>query len=103
MGIEADASKLVTPKASDSGIALASPHTEASGEHVECPCPEPTTSIVQQESSKFEPVHPLSSETPFDVDGDKSGSCSTGFRVVPPLPVDFANVSLTTPLYQDHL
>ncbi|XP_023528107.1 zinc finger CCCH domain-containing protein 41-like [Cucurbita pepo subsp. pepo] len=91
VGIEADASKLVTPKASDSGIALASPHTEASGEHVECPCPEPTTSIVQQESSKFEPVHPLSSETPFDVDGDKSGSCSTGFRVVPPLPVDFAN------------
>ncbi|XP_004141194.1 zinc finger CCCH domain-containing protein 41 [Cucumis sativus] len=85
VGIEADTSKLV-PKASDSSVALSSPHTEVNGEH-----PEPTTSIVQQESSKFEPVDPMTTEEPFDNDGEKLGSCSTGFKIVPPLPVDFAN------------
>ena len=98
VGIEADTSKLV-PKASDSSVALSSPHTEVNGEH-----PEPTTSIVQQESSKFEPVDPMTTEEPFDNDGEKLGSCSTGFKIVPPLPVDFANVCITIPpLYQVHL
>lgn len=98
MGIEADTSKL-GPKASDSCVALASPHTEVNGEH-----PEPTTSIVQQESSKFEPVDSLTTEAPFDNEGEKLGSCSTGFKIVPPLPADFANVCSTIPpLYQDYL
>lgn len=102
VGTEADASKLVTPKASDSSFTLVSPHTEVNGEHVDCPCPEPTTSTVLQESSKFEPIHPLAPEAPFDTDREKLGSLSTGFRIVPPLPAEFSNVCHTIPLYQDH-
>lgn len=69
---------------------------------MECPCPEPTSSTVQHESSKSETVHPLAPEAPFDIDREKLGSCSTGFRIVPPLPAEFANVCLTIPLYKDH-
>lgn len=102
VGVEADVTKLVTPKASDSGIASASPHTEVNGENVECPYPEPTTSTAQQESSKFGLVHPLASKSAFDIDTKKLDSCATGFRIVPPLPAEFTNVCPTIPLYQDH-
>ncbi|KAG6588947.1 zinc finger CCCH domain-containing protein 41-like [Cucurbita moschata] len=76
VGVEADTSKLVSPKASESSIPLASPHTEVNGENVEH-----STCTVQQESSKFEPDHPLAPEAPFDI----------GFRILPPLPAEFAN------------
>lgn len=106
VGIAADASKATTPRSSDSVPVVTSTHAETltdknKGENTVSHSPKMNTTAVLQDSTslKQQPVRPFAPVgSPFLVNRYKLDNRPTAFRILPPLPVGFANVRFSIPL-----
>lgn len=105
VGIAADVAK-VTARSSDSTAAVASPRAEMMAdknkleEIVLSPCQKVNTAMLLQESTSFkQQIRPLpSAGPPFLMNRYKLDNRPTAFRIIPPLPVGFADVSFSASL-----
>lgn len=106
VGIAADVAKAATPRSSDSVSVVISPHSDTitdknKGENTVSHSPKTNTTVVLQESmsSKQHPVRPFAPVvSPFLMNRYKLDNRPTAFRILPPLPAGFANVSFSLPL-----
>lgn len=100
VGIAADVAK-ATARSSDSTAAVASPRAEMMADKnklvdiVLSPSQKVNTAMVLQESTSFkQQIRPLApAGPPFLMNRYKLDNRPTAFRIIPPLPVGFADVS----------
>lgn len=105
VGIAADVAK-ATARSSDSTAAVASPRAEMMADKnklvdiVLSPSQKVNTGMVLQESTSFkQQIRPLApAGPPFLMNRYKLDNRPTAFRIIPPLPVGFADVSSSSSL-----